>query len=82
MTFQEFQTRDPAIGQGSIPPGTPVWVVAYAGIFPSSRGRFAGWIVVISDATTGKMMAREGPGVGGWPPYFNQLPDRAWFCPG
>jgi hypothetical protein len=82
MTFQEFQAGNPRIGQGSIPPETPVWVVAYAGKFPNSRGGFAGWLVVVSEATTGRMMVREGPGAGGWPPYFNQLPDRAWFCPG
>jgi len=38
--------------------------------------------VVASNASTGDPMLREGGFIGSWPPYYNQLPDRAWFCPG
>jgi hypothetical protein len=90
MTFYELQAGHPGIGHGSQPPGTLVWVVAVAGKIPnSSSGPLGGgpklpvtWMVVVSDASTGSQMLREGSTVGPWPPYFNQLPDRAWFCPG
>jgi hypothetical protein len=90
-TFGEFQAADPSIGHGSSQElGTLVWVVAESGRIPNfAVGPAAGgpkpplnWMVVVSNASTGDMLLREGGFIGSWPPYFSQLPDRAWFCPG
>jgi hypothetical protein len=89
-TFGELQAADPSMGHGSQQLGTLVWVVAVSGKIPNfAVGPAPGgpkpalnWMVVASNASTGDMMLREGGFLGSWPPYFNQLPDRAWFCPG
>jgi hypothetical protein len=89
-TLREFESADPAVGHGSEPPRTRVWVIAISGRMPNfAVGPAPGspkpplnWMVVVSDASTGSMMLREGGFVGSWPPYFDQLPDRAWFCLG
>jgi hypothetical protein len=89
-TFGELQAADPSMGHGSQQLGTLVWVVAVSGKIPNfAVGPAPGgpkpplnWMVVASNASTGNLMLREGGFVGSWPPYFNQLPDRAWFCPG
>ena len=90
-TFGELQAADPSMGHGSSQQlGTLVWVVAVSGRIPNfADGPAAGgskptlnWMVVASNASTGDPMLREGGFIGSWPPYYNQLPDRAWFCPG
>ena len=89
-TLNELVASDPGLGRSSQPQGTLVWVVAVAGKIPNwTSGPAPGgpkppmnWMVVASDASTGDLMLRTGGFVGSWPPYFNQLPDRAWFCPG
>jgi hypothetical protein len=90
-TFGELQAADPSMGHGSSQElGTLVWVVAVSGKIPNFADGPApsrpkpplNWMVVASNASTGDMMLREGGFIGAWPPYFSQLPDRAWFCPG
>ena len=79
MTVSELRHGQDAIELGPRPAALLVWLVAVAGELRPDRALSSpprSWGVYVYDATSGDTLASDLGSNGGWPPYFDGLPDH------